>query len=102
MLFPRKNLILILYERSLNKGSKIAKDLSCVYVFEDEEVDESSPCANFAQTADDGKTYNYKFYGLKAVIAVGYKVNSQAAMEFRQCAPRVLETFAKQENVLEQ
>ena len=28
--------------------------------------------------ADDGKTYNYKFYGLKAVIAVGYKVNSQA------------------------
>ena len=30
------------------------------------------------EVADDGKTYNYKFYGLKAVIAVGYKVNSQA------------------------
>lgn len=51
---------------SLNKGSKIAKDFSCEYEFEDGEV------------ADDGKTYNYKFYGLKAVIAVGYKVNSQA------------------------
>lgn len=30
------------------------------------------------EVADDGKTYNYKFYGLKAVIAVGYKVNSKA------------------------
>ena len=43
----------------------------------------SSTCANLAQVADNGKAYNYKFYGLKAVIAVGYKVNSQAAVEFR-------------------
>lgn len=42
----------------------------------------SSTCANLAQVADNGKAYNYKFYGLKAVIAVGYKVNSQAAVEF--------------------
>ena len=52
--------------------SVITKHLKTV--FEDSEVEESSVCANFAQTADDGKTYNYKFYGLKAVIAVGYKV----------------------------
>ena len=70
-------------------------------VFEDGEVEESSTCANFAQVADNGKTYNYKFYGLKAVIAVGYKVNSQAAVEFRQWATRVLETFAKQGYVLD-
>lgn len=63
-------------------------------VFADKEIDENSVCANFAQTADDGKTYNYKFYGLKAVIAVGYKVNSQAAVEFRQWATRVLDAFA--------
>lgn len=42
----------------------------------------SSTCTNLAQVADNGKAYNYKFYGLKAVIAVGYKVNSQAAVEF--------------------
>lgn len=42
----------------------------------------SSTCANLAQVADNGKAYNYKFYGLKAVIAVGYKVSSQAAVEF--------------------
>ncbi len=70
-------------------------------IFKDAEVEESSTCANFAQVADNGKTYNYKFYGLKAVIAVGYKVNSQAAIEFRQWATRVLETFAKQGYVLD-
>lgn len=79
--------------------SVITKHLKSV--FEDGEVEESSVCANFAQTADDGKTYKYKFYGLKAVIAVGYKVNSQAAVEFRQWATRVLETFAKQGYVLD-
>ena len=70
-------------------------------VFADKEIDENSVCANFAQTADDGKTYNYKFYGLKAVIAVGYKVNSQAAVEFRQWATRVLDAFAKRGYVLD-
>ena len=79
--------------------SVITKHLKTV--FEDGEVEKSLVCANFAQTADDGKTYNYKFYGLKAVIAVGYKVNSQAAIEFRQWATRVLETFAKQGYVLD-
>lgn len=79
--------------------SVITKHLKTV--FDDGEIAEISTCANFAQVADNGKTYNYKFYGLKAVIAVGYKVNSQAAVEFRQWATRVLETFAKQGYVLD-
>ncbi len=79
--------------------SVITKHLKTI--FEDGEVEENSTCANFAQVADNGKTYNFKFYGLKAVIAVGYKVNSQAAIEFRQWATRVLETFAKQGYVLD-
>lgn len=79
--------------------SVITKHLKSV--FDNGEIDEASTCANFAQVADNGKTYNYKFYGLKAVIAVGYKVNSQAAVEFRQWATRVLETFAKQGYVLD-
>lgn len=41
-------------------------------VFDDGEIEESSTCANFAHVTDNGKTYNFKFYGLKAVIAVGY------------------------------
>lgn len=48
-------------------------------IFESGELDENSVCAFFAQTADDEKTYHYKFYALPAIIAVGYRVNSQRA-----------------------
>lgn len=58
-------------------------------------------CAKFAQTADDGKTYQYKFYSLAAIIAVGYRINSGRATQFRQWATKVLDTFAKQGYVLD-
>ena len=70
-------------------------------VFADGELVESSVCAKFAQTADDGKTYQYKFYSLPAIIAVGYRAKSPRATEFRQWATRVLETFTKQGYVLD-
>ncbi len=70
-------------------------------VFETGELDVNSVCANFAQTADDGKTYNYKFYSLDAIIAVGYRVNSVRATQFRQWATKVLSTFSKQGYVLD-
>lgn len=70
-------------------------------IFNDKELDEMSVCAKMAQTADDGKTYQYKFYSLSAIIAVGYKVNSQRAIQFRQWATKVLDTFAKQGYVLD-
>ncbi|HHX82791.1 MAG TPA: hypothetical protein GX696_07415 [Pseudomonadaceae bacterium] len=38
---------------------------------------------NFRITAADGKTYNTKHYKLPAIIAVGYKVNSERAVQFR-------------------
>ena len=55
----------------------------------------------FAQTADDGKTYQYKFYSLSAIIAVGYRINSDRATQFRQWATKVLNTFTKQGYVLD-
>ena len=45
--------------------SVITKHLS--NIFKEGELDENSVCAKFAQTADDGKTYNYKFYSLAAI-----------------------------------
>lgn len=48
-------------------------------IFKEGELDENSVCAKFAQTADDGKTYNYKFYSLAAIIAVDYRINSEQA-----------------------
>jgi len=70
-------------------------------IFEIGELDEKTTCAFFAQVADNGKTYRYKFYALPAIIAVGYRVNSQRATQFRQWATRVLETFTKQGYVLD-
>lgn len=70
-------------------------------IFESGELDENSVCAKFAQTADDGKTYQYKFYSLSAIIAVGYRINSDRATQFRQWATKVLNTFTKQGYVLD-
>ncbi len=79
--------------------SVIAKHLKTI--FDSGELAKNSVCAKFAQTADDGKTYQYNFYKLSAIIAVGYKVNSQRAIQFRQWATKVLDTFAKQGYVLD-
>jgi len=70
-------------------------------IFTSDELAENSVCAIFAHTADDGKTYRYKFYSLPAIISVGYRANSVRATEFRQWATRILETFAKQGYVLD-
>lgn len=70
-------------------------------IFESRELDENAVCAKFAQTADDGKTYQYKFYSLSAIIAVGYRANSGRATQFRQWATKVLDTFTKQGYVLD-
>ena len=79
--------------------SVITKHLKNIY--EKGELSENSTCANFAQVADNGKTYQYKFYSLSAIIAVGYRVNSDRAIQFRQWATKVLNTFAKQGYVLD-
>ena len=70
-------------------------------IFSEGELHEASVCAKFAQTADDGKTYNYKFYSLAAIIAVGYRINSERATQFRVWATKVLDTFTKQGYVLD-
>ena len=70
-------------------------------IFESGELVEKTVCAKFAQTADDGKNYQYKFYALPAIISVGYRVNSPRATQFRQWATKVLETFTRQGYVLD-
>lgn len=53
-------------------------------IFEDNELDENSVIRNFLITADDGKMYNTKHYNLSAIIAVGYKVNSERAVQLQR------------------
>lgn len=70
-------------------------------IFESAELKEEVVCAKFAHTAEDGKTYNTKFYSLDAIIAVGYRVNSIRATQFRQWATSVLRQYAIRGYVLD-
>lgn len=62
-------------------------------IFSDNELHEDSVCAYFAHTAEDGKEYQTKFYSLEAIIAVGYRVNSEHGTQFRQWAISVLQQY---------
>ena len=62
-------------------------------IFSDGELDENSVCRDFRHTAEDGKMYNSSFYNLKAITAVGYRVNSERAIEFRKWATEILHEY---------
>ena len=55
-------------------------------IFADGELDENSVIRKFRITASDGKSYNTNHYNLKAIIAVGNKVDSPRAVQFRKLA----------------
>jgi hypothetical protein len=62
-------------------------------VFADNELQEDSVIRNFRITAADGKTYDTGHYNLSGIIAVGYKVNSERAVQFRKWATGIIESF---------
>lgn len=68
-------------------------------IFDSDELDESMVCANFAHTtkhgAIEGKTQEkeVKFYNLRAIVAVGYRINSHRAIEFRKWATDILHEY---------
>jgi hypothetical protein len=62
-------------------------------VFADQELEENSVIQFFRITAADGKTYDTQHYNLAAIIAVGYKVNSERAVQFRKWATTIIESF---------
>lgn len=62
-------------------------------IFKSEELDKDSVCAKIAHTAEDGKTYSTNFYRLEAILAVGYRVNSMQATDFRKWATQTLNEF---------
>jgi hypothetical protein len=62
-------------------------------VFSDDEVDENTVCAIFAHTAEDGKTYQVKFYALQATIAVGFKIDNERAVQFRKWAISIAKDY---------
>lgn len=62
-------------------------------VFKSGELDKKSVVRIFRITASDGKPYNAQHYNLKAIIAVGNKVDSRRAVQFRKWANDVIEEY---------
>jgi hypothetical protein len=52
-------------------------------IFGTKELDEKSVIRNFRITASDGKEYDTKHYNLDVIIALGYRINSRLATQFR-------------------
>ncbi|MFQ6723532.1 MAG: RhuM family protein [Opitutales bacterium] len=71
-------------------------------IFVEKELTENLVVKDFLTPASDGKNYHTKFYNLDAIIAVGYRVNSKKATQFRQWATDVLKQYLKQGYVLNQ
>ena len=62
-------------------------------IFKEEELDKNSVVKDFLTTAKDGKNYNVSHYNLDTIIAVGYRINSKKATEFRIWATKVLKEY---------
>ena len=62
-------------------------------IFESSELAENSVVSILETTAADGKSYATKYYNLDAIIAVGYRVNSYQATQFRIWATKTLREF---------
>ena len=69
-------------------------------IFKSEELIEKSVIRKIRITAEDGKKYNTNFYSLDAIIAVGYRVNSKQATDFRIWATNTLKEYIKKGFVL--
>ena len=62
-------------------------------IFRDNELNENSVTEESSITACDGKKYKTKIYNLDAIIAVGYRINSKKATEFRIWATKILKEY---------
>ena len=62
-------------------------------IFESGELDVNSVCSKMEHTTADGKTYSTQHYNLDTIIAVGYRVNSKRATQFRIWATNVLKEY---------
>ena len=62
-------------------------------IFSDSELQEDSVIRKFRITALDGKSYNTNHYSLEMIIAVGFKVNSERAVQFRKWVNQIAKDY---------
>ena len=91
-----QKLISVLFDKGRSTITEHLKN-----IFDTGELDEKAVCRDFRHTAEDGKDYTTRFYNLDAIIAVGFRVNSTRAIQFRQWATGVLRDYAIRGYVLD-
>jgi hypothetical protein len=91
-----QKMMAVLFDCSIDNNSLHLKN-----IFKTGELEENSVAEDFSVTASDGKNYKTKHFNLDAIIATGYRVNSQGATKFRQWATSVLRDFAIRGYVLD-
>ena len=69
-------------------------------IFKSGELNKDSVTQKNRLTASDGKNYNTNFYSLAIIIAVGYRVNSKEATNFRIWTTNTLKEYIKKGYVL--
>ncbi|MBP3689804.1 MAG: virulence RhuM family protein [Schwartzia sp.] len=62
-------------------------------IFADKELDEPAVIKKYLITADDGKHYQANHYNLQMIIAVGFKVNSERAVQFRKWVNHIAKEY---------
>lgn len=62
-------------------------------IFEDSELQEDSVIRKFRITAADGKNYSTNHYSLEMIIAVGFKFNSERAVQFRKWVNQITKNY---------
>ena len=70
-------------------------------IFDEGELVKDSVVANFATTANDGKTYQVDYYNLDVIISVGYRVKSKRGVQFRIWATNLIKEYMKKGFVLD-
>ena len=65
-------------------------------ILDDNELNEDSVIRKYWITATDGKQYLTNHYSLQMIIAVGFKVNNERAVQFRKWANSVVKDFTIQ------
>jgi hypothetical protein len=65
-------------------------------VFGDNELEETAVIKQYLITAADGKNYQVKHYNLHAIIAVGFKIENERAVQFRKWANQIIKDYTFQ------
>jgi hypothetical protein len=65
-------------------------------IFADHELDEEAVIKHYLTTAADGKNYQVKHYNLQAIIAVGFKIENERAVQFRKWANQIVKDYTIQ------